>query len=106
MALKRFTARNITALAAINTAVPANKAWTVIGMSICNKSTGMVAVDMMVTDDAAQDTYILKSFNVPAGETLFPWGQLGKGVLAEGDVIKVSSTGAVDVFMPYYEEAA
>ncbi|MCK1543439.1 hypothetical protein IVB12_16095 [Bradyrhizobium sp. 179] len=105
MALKRFSARNVTALAAINTAVPANKAWTVIGMSICNKTTGMVAIDMLV-NDGATDTYILKSFNIPAGETLFPWGQLGKGVLATNDIIKVSSTGAVDVYMPYYEEAA
>jgi 3D (Asp-Asp-Asp) domain-containing protein len=103
MALKRFTARDVTAQAAINTAVPANKSWTIIGMSICNKTAGVVAVDMLVFDGTT-NTYILKAFNIPAGETLFPWGQLGKGVLATGDIIKVTSTGAVDVFMPYYEE--
>src|SRR5947209_20182805 len=103
MALKRFTARNVTAVTAINTAVPASKSWTIIGMSICNRTSGTVSVSMMV-NDGATDTYILNSINIPAGETLFPWGQLGKGVLATGDTIKVSSTGAVDVFMPYYEE--
>jgi hypothetical protein len=105
MSLKRFTARGVTAVAAINTAVPANKSWTIIGMSICNKTAAPASVSMLV-NDGATDTYILYNFTIPAGETLFPWGNLGKGVLITGDVLKVSSTGAVDVLMPYYEEAA
>ena len=109
MSLSRFTARGVgTAATAINTAVPALKTWTVIGLSLCNKSAGTIAVDMYVTDSVPNNTYILKSFNIPPGETLFPWGQLGKGVLLTGDVIYILSNVAasVDVYMPYYQEAA
>jgi len=109
MSLGRFPVRSIgTAATAINTAVPASKTWTVIGMSICNKLSQTIAVDMYVTDAGANNTYILKAFNIPPGETLFPWGQVGKGVLIAGDVIYLvaSVAAAVDVWMPYYQEAA
>jgi hypothetical protein len=109
MALSRVTARGIgTALTAVNAAVPAGKSWTVIGMSLCNTSGAAISIDLLIRETGPLDTYVLKTFAIPAGETLFPWGTLGKAVLLSGDIVYVKSSVAasLDVVMPYYTEAA
>ncbi len=109
MALSRFTTRGVgTALTAVCTAVPALKSWTVIGMSLCNTNALAISVDLLIRETGPLDTYVLKTFVIPPGETLFPWGALGKVVLLTADVIyaKSSIAASLDIVMPYYNEAA
>ncbi|WP_439357770.1 hypothetical protein [Bradyrhizobium sp. DASA03007] len=109
MPLARFTTRNIgTALTALNTAVPAGSSYTVIGMSMCNTSPNPISVDLLLRETGPNDTYVLKSFTIPAGETLFPWGTLGKVAMIAGDqaFAKSSAAASLDVVMPYYQSGA
>jgi hypothetical protein len=109
MSLTRFTTRNIgTVLVALNTAVPANKSMTAVGMSFCNKASVEVSLDFLVRDAGALDTYIQYAFKIPPGETFYPWGILGKGVMITGDVgfAKSSLANSLDCYMPVYFEAA
>lgn len=109
MALSRFTTRGIgTALTALSTAPATGFTNTFVGLSLCNTSGAMISVDFLLRETGPLDTYILKTFNIPAGETVFPWGQLGKGVAIAGDVIyaKSSAAASLDVVAPYYKEAA
>ena len=109
MSLARFTTRAVgTVATALNTAVPVGKSWTVIGLSFCNKTASTVSVQFYVSDSVPNNTFILYNFNIPAGETLFPYGLLGKGVMLAGDVFWLSASvaAAIDVVMPYYQEAA
>lgn len=103
MAFSRTTTRAIgTSATALNTAVPAATSWTIYGLSLCNKTAGAISVSMYLFD-GTNSTYILYNFNIPAGETLFPFGAVGKCSLITGDQLFVVSSVAasVDVVMPY-----
>jgi hypothetical protein len=109
MSLTRCTTQNIgTVLKALNPAVPANKSMTVVGMSFCNKASVEVSLDFLVRDAGSVDTYIQYGFKIPPGETFYPWGQLGKGVMSTGDIgyAKSSVANSIDCYMPVYFEAA
>lgn len=109
MAMTRKTTRDVgTSLVPVSNDPGSGFTHTHIGMSLCNKHSGSIAVDLLIRESGPTDTYVLKSFMIPSGETLFPFGQLGKTVTINGDVIYVKSSVAasLDVVAPYYKEAA
>lgn len=105
-----FVSQHGTTLAQVGgagTTPGANKVWTVFGMSLCNVSNDAVAVDLCLRRGGT-DTYKLKGFQIPAGETHFPIGSLAKSVMAAGDAffLRSSAAASIDAMLDVVESDA
>lgn len=84
---------------------------TIIGMTICNKTTSSIEVSATLSvgntaqNAGANSVYIVKSAVVPVGSTLVPIGGDQKLVMNQGDYLEVSSNAAssADVLLSVLE---
>mgnify|MGYP000388957074 CR=1 FL=1 len=85
-------------------ASPSSTTTVVLGMSLCNKTTGGITVDVQFRDSASTAVKMLTSVDIPAGSTLEVLaGQ--KYILEATDDIQVKSSAAnsLDVVMGVME---
>ena len=80
----------------------ANTQTTLIGLSLANTTTGSISVSVTLTRNAI-DYYVIKNAAVPAADTLVLYGGDQKLVIQAGDVLKVTSSAAVDVIASVLE---
>ena len=75
--------------------VPASTTSTVIGLTVANRHSSAITVDVVVTDTSASaSVFIVKAATVPVGGALVPIGGDQKVVLETGDIIKITSNTA------------
>jgi hypothetical protein len=110
MAFKKATQRDIgTILTPIGAAgagatPAAGKVWVLFGVSLCNKSGKATSVNLALREPGNVDTYVLPDFEIPAGETHFPVGALGKQVMLPGDIMVAnSSQGGLHAIINFVE---
>ena len=98
---KSYLASSVTTQTTVLTAA-ANTQTTLIGLSLANTSTGAASVSVVLTRSAA-DYYVIKSAAVPTADALVLYGGDQKLVMQAGDILKVTSSAAVDVIVSVLE---
>ena len=99
---------NITTVRTIYTApttpVPDGKTSILLELDVANTTTAVVQTSVQVTDTSATSTaYLVKDAPIPSGSALqVISGQ--KVILSPGDIIKVTSSGAVDCIASILED--
>lgn len=93
----RKTQRSIgTSATAIESYSPASGIATVIGLSLSNRISSQVLVDV-VFNDGTNSTYMIKSAPIPVGGSLVVVGGDQKVVMKPTDTIEVTSDTAASV---------
>ena len=94
---------NITTVTTIYTA-PSAKTSILLELDVANTTTAVVQTSVQVTDTSATSTaYLVKDAPIPSGSALqVISGQ--KVILETGDLIKVTSSGAVDCIASILED--
>jgi hypothetical protein len=98
---KSYLASGVTTQTTVLTAA-ANTQTTLIGLSLANTSTGAGAASVVLTRSTS-DYYVIKNASVPAADALVLYGGDQKLVMQAGDILKVTSTAAVDVIVSVLE---
>lgn len=100
---KNAQGTNITSVTSIYTA-PSAKTSILLELDIANTTAAVVETSVQVTDTSATSTaYLVKNAPIPAGSALqVISGQ--KVILETGDIIKVTSSGAVDCIIAVLED--
>ena len=98
---KSYLASSVTTQTSVLTAA-ANTQTTLIGLSLANTSTGTASVSVVLTRSAS-DYYVIKNAAVPAADALVLYGGDQKLVMQAGDILKVTSSAAVDVIVSVLE---
>jgi len=103
---KRYASRDVgtSAVTIGSYTVGASTQTTLIGLTVANTTSSVIAVDVQ-HNDGANDTYIVKDAPVPAGSSLVVVGGDQKVVMETGDSIKVTSDTATsaDAYMSLLE---
>ena len=92
----------------VGSAVADGATHTIIGMSIANITSGVIAVDVILENDSSR-TYIVKDANIPVGSSLLVAGGDQKIVLwyysGNGDLIVVRSNtlNSTNIVLSYLE---
>ena len=94
---------NVTTVTSIYTA-PSSVTSILLELDIANTTTAVVQTSVQVTDTSASTTsYLVKNAPIPSGSALqVISGQ--KVILETGDIIKVTSSGAVDCVASILED--
>lgn len=91
MAAKAFPGVLGLSLAALQGGVVgAGKVQTVVGMTLCNRHTAEVTVNLLTRYAGPVDIYTLDTFTIPAKETHVPYGNLSKKFLPAGSQLWAS----------------
>ena len=102
---KNFTAQSVgsTANAVYNPTTSGIQS-TIIGMTIANRGSTTISVDVFLNDGSA-NTYLVKSAIVPIGGALIPIGGDQKLVVEQNNTVYVSSNTAssADVILSVLE---
>ena len=100
---KNAQGTNITSVTSIYTA-PSLKTSILLELDIANTTTSVVQTSVQITDTSASSTsYLVKDAPIPTGSALqVISGQ--KVILEAGDIIKVTSNGAVDCVASILED--
>ena len=98
---KSYLASGVTTSTTVITGA-SNTQTTLIGLSLANTTTGAISVSVILTRNAA-DYYVIKNAAVPASDTLVLYGGDQKLVLQASDILKVTSSAAVDVIASVLE---
>lgn len=100
---KNAQGTNITTATTIYTA-PSAKTSILLELDVANTTTAVVQTSVQVTDTSATSTaYLVKDAPIPSGGALqVIAGQ--KVILEAGDLIKVTSSGAVDCIIAILED--
>jgi hypothetical protein len=98
---KSYLASGVTTQTTVLTA-GANTQTTLIGLSLANTTTGAISVQVTLTRSTTV-VYVIKDAAVPAADSLVLYGGDQKLVMQAGDILKVTSTGAVDVIVSVLE---
>ena len=100
---KNAQGTNITSVTSIYTA-PANTTSILLELDIANTTTAVVETSVQVTDTSASSTsYLVKNAPIPSGSALqVISGQ--KVILEAGDIVKVTSSAAVDCVASILED--
>jgi hypothetical protein len=98
---KSYLASSVTTQTTVITAA-LNTQTTLIGLSLANTSNGTVTVSALLTRSGS-DYYVIKSAAIPAADSLVLYGGDQKLVLQAGDLLKVVSSGTVDVIASVLE---
>lgn len=98
---KSYLASGVTTATSVMTGAPATQT-TLIGLSLANTTTGAASVDVSVTRSATV-VYVIKGAVVPAADSLILYGGDQKLVIQAGDILKVTSSAAVDVIASVLE---
>ena len=103
---KNAQATNITTVRTIYTAptTPVAKTSILLELDVANTTTAVVQTSVQVTDTSATSTaYLVKDAPIPSGSALqVISGQ--KVILETGDLIRVTSSGAVDCIASILED--
>ena len=93
-----------TGVTDVGAVVAASTQTTLIGMTVSNITSGVIAVDV-VLNDGSNNTHIVKTAPIPTGGSLVVLGGDQKVVLMTGDKITVKSDTAssCDVIMSFLE---
>ena len=93
-----------TGVTDVGAVVAASTQTTLIGMTVSNITSGVIAVDV-VLNDGSNNTHIVKTAPIPTGGSLVVLGGDQKVVLMTGDKITVKSDTAssADVIMSFLE---
>ena len=100
---KNAQGTNITSVTSIYTA-PSLKTSILLELDIANTTASVVQTSVQVTDTSASSTsYLVKDAPIPTGSALqVISGQ--KVILEAGDIVKVTSNGAVDCVASILED--
>ena len=100
---KNAQGTNITSVTSIYTA-PSLKTSILLELDIANTTTSVVQTSVQITDTSASSTsYLVKDAPIPTGSALqVISGQ--KVILEAGDIVKVTSNGAVDCVASILED--
>ena len=98
---KSYLASSVTTSTTVLTGASATQT-TLIGLSLANTTTAVVSVDVTLTRGATV-VYVIKGASVPAGDTLVLYGGDQKLVVQSSDLLKVISSGTVDVIVSVLE---
>ena len=100
---KNAQGTNITSVTSIYTA-PSLKTSILLELDIANTTASVVQTSVQVTDTSASSTsYLVKNAPIPTGSALqVISGQ--KVILEAGDIVKVTSNGAVDCVASILED--
>ena len=103
---KLKTKAGVTSLATVYT-VPSNTTTLIIGGYVGNTTTSGINATVTVSSDTSDtetnaDVEIITNAPIPVGGTIQPFGS-GKQVLQTTDIVKVSTSGAVDVSLSILE---
>ena len=100
---KSYLASGVTTQTTVLTAA-ANTQTTLIGLSLANVATGSVSSQVTLTRGSTV-VYVIKDATIPAADALVLYGGDQKLVMQAGDILKVTSTGLVDVIVSVLEVA-
>ena len=98
---KSYLASGVTTETSVLTVAPATQT-TLIGLSLANTTTGAVSVSVTLTRNSTV-VYVIKDATVPAADALVLYGGDQKLVMQASDILKVTSTGSVDVIVSVLE---
>ncbi len=98
---KSYLASNITTQSTVLTGAVATQT-TLIGLSLANTTTGAASVTVTLSRSSVE-YHVIKGAVVPAADTLVLYGGDQKLVLQSGDLLKVTSSAAVDVIASVLE---
>lgn len=98
---KSYLASGVTSQTTVLTAA-ANTQTTLIGLSLANTTTGAASATVVLTRSGT-DVHVIKSATVPAADSLILYGGDQKLVMQSGDLLKVTSSAAVDVIVSVLE---
>lgn len=104
---KSVVANNVGTVETTVYTCPASTTSTIIGLYLCNTTTGVIEANVVFSDSSTStDVNLLASGEIPGQSTLAPVGGDAKVVLEAGDAIKVQSNIAstVDVVLSYLEQ--
>jgi len=101
----RYSGNDKTTAATIHTsdAVSGTNADILVGCNIANVGAGTATVNLYITTTGSADIYLLKAVKIPVGASIE--AIQGKVILENGDVLKVSSDIAVDVWASVLDSA-
>ena len=98
---KSYLASGVTSQTSVLTAA-VNTQTTLIGLSLANTTTASISVQVTLTRSSTV-VFIVKDAVVPAADALILYGGDQKLVMQAGDILKVTSTAAVDVIVSVLE---
>lgn len=98
---KSYLASGVTTQTTVLTA-PVLTQTTLIGLSLANATTGAITVTVTLTRGSTVVNIILNAA-VPAADALVLYGGDQKLVMQAGDILKVTSSAAVDVIVSVLE---
>lgn len=98
---KSYVASTVTTQTTVLTAA-ANTQTTLIGLSLANTASGATSVTAVLTRSGT-DYHVIKNATVPAADTLVLYGGDQKLVMQSGDLLKITSSSAVDVIVSVLE---
>lgn len=98
---KSYLTSGVTNQTTVHTG-PVSTQTTVIGLSLANTTTGAATVSATLTRGATV-VHVIKDAAVPAGDALVLFGGDQKLVMQSSDLLKVTSSAAVDVIVSVLE---
>lgn len=98
---KSYLAAGVTTSTTVLTGATSTQT-TLIGLSLANTTTTAINVDATLTRGSTV-VYVIKNAAVPAGDSLILYGGDQKLVVQAGDILKVISSGSVDVIASVLE---
>lgn len=98
---KSYLASNVTTQTSVLTAAVSTQT-TLIGLSAANTTTGAASVTVVLSRSGS-DYHVIKNAAVPANDALVLYGGDQKLVMQAGDILKVTSSAAVDIIVSVLE---
>lgn len=98
---KSYLTANVTTQTTVHTA-PVSTQTTVIGLSLANASTSALTATVTLTRGSTV-VNVIKDAAIPAADSLILYGGDQKLVMQSNDLLKVTSSGAVDVIVSVLE---
>jgi hypothetical protein len=98
---KSYLTAGVTTQTTIHTA-PSLTQTAVIGLSVANTTTASTSVDVSLTRGSTVVS-VIKGAVIPAADSLILYGGDQKLVMQAGDLLKLTSSGAVDAIVSVLE---
>lgn len=99
---KSYLTAGVTTQTTVHTG-PAATQTTVIGLSLSNTSTTTVAMVSVSLTRGTTVVSVVSNASIPVGDSLVLFGGDQKLVIQSGDLVKVTSSSAVDVIVSVLE---
>jgi hypothetical protein len=98
---KSYLTANVTSQTTVHTAPVATQT-TIIGLSVANVSTGAASLTVILSRSGS-NFHLIKDAPIPAADSLIVVGGDQKVVMQAGDILRVTSSVAVDVIVSVLE---